>query len=276
MKIKFLGTAAAEGIPALFCRCRVCRNALAVRGKEVKTRSQAILDDKILIDFPADTYMHMLWHNVDLTVVRTLIVTHNHMDHYHERDFWCRLPGIANEIGEEPLTVYATAPAIAQGHAYMDKHLTDNERIRFIEIAPFVPFEAEGYRFIALKANHDPGAGAVFYIIEKDGKSILYANDTGLFPQESVDFLATYGKRFDFVSLDCTGMLLPNWRNGHMGLDTNAEMYKKLTEMGLCDEKTVAYVNHFSHNGGATHEELVVAAAEHGFGVTYDGCEVEF
>ena len=54
MKIKFLGTAAAEGIPALFCDCAVCQNARKVGGKEIKTRSQAIVDDKILIDFPAD------------------------------------------------------------------------------------------------------------------------------------------------------------------------------------------------------------------------------
>ena len=46
MNIQFLGTAAAEGIPALFCKCRVCQNALAVRGKEIKTRSQAIVDGK--------------------------------------------------------------------------------------------------------------------------------------------------------------------------------------------------------------------------------------
>lgn len=25
MKIKYLGTAAAEGVPAIFCRCEVCR-----------------------------------------------------------------------------------------------------------------------------------------------------------------------------------------------------------------------------------------------------------
>ena len=51
MKLKYYGTAAAEGIPGLFCNCRVCQNALKKRGKEIKTRSQALLDGKILIDF---------------------------------------------------------------------------------------------------------------------------------------------------------------------------------------------------------------------------------
>ena len=31
MKLKYLGTAAAEGIPGMFCNCRVCRNALKIR-----------------------------------------------------------------------------------------------------------------------------------------------------------------------------------------------------------------------------------------------------
>lgn len=276
MKIQFLGTAAAEGIPAMFCKCPVCLNALAVRGKEVKTRSQAIVDDKILIDFPADTYMHMLQHNIDLAVIRTLIITHSHSDHFYERDFWCRLPGIANEIGEEPLHVYMTAAALRQAEEFANAHMKGNTRVVFHEIRPFEPFEAEGYRFIPLRANHDRDADPVFYIIEKDGKSALYANDTGIFPDETVEYLASYGRPFDFVSLDCTGMLLTGWRNGHMDLGTNAEMYAKLREMGLCTENTVAYVNHFSHNGKATHEELVSAASLFGFGVTYDGCTVEF
>ena len=276
MKIQFLGTAAAEGIPALFCKCRVCRNALTVRGKEVKTRSQAIVDGKILIDFPADTYMHMLLHNVDLTVIRTLIITHSHSDHFYERDFWCRLPGIGNEIGEEPLHVYMTAAALRQAEAFADLHMKGNTRVVFHEIRPFEAFEAEGYRFIPLKADHDPNADPVFYIIEKDGKTALYANDTGCFPDETFEYLANYGGHFDFVSFDCTGMLLDNYRHGHMCLGVNVEMYAKLREMGLCDENTVAYVNHFSHNGNATHEELASAASLFGFGVTYDGCTVEF
>ena len=61
-----------------------------------------------------------------------------------------------------------------------------------------------------------------------------------------------------------------------MALTVNAEVVDRLREMGLCDENTVVFVTHFSHNGKATHEELVKEAAKYGFGVTFDGCEVEF
>ncbi len=33
MKLKYLGTAAAEGIPALFCRCEMCAYARKAGGK---------------------------------------------------------------------------------------------------------------------------------------------------------------------------------------------------------------------------------------------------
>ena len=275
MKIQFLGTAAAEGIPGMFCNCRVCRNALAVRGKEIKTRSQALLDGKILIDFPADTYMHMLCHGVDLKSIHTCVFTHSHGDHLYERDFWCRNKGIGNEIEEIPMQVYLTQAGYDQATAYMQVNVNP-DRVQANLVTPFTPFEAEGYRFIPLKADHDRKADPVFYIVEHEGKRLLYANDTGYFPDETWEYLAGYGHAFDMISLDCTGMLLENYRHGHMGFSVNLEVTARLTEMGLCNEKTVKYVNHFSHNGGATHEEMAAVAAKYGFGVTYDGLEVEF
>ena len=45
MKFHFLGTAAAEGIPALFCECAVCKEAREKGGRFIRTRSQALIDD---------------------------------------------------------------------------------------------------------------------------------------------------------------------------------------------------------------------------------------
>ena len=51
MEIQYLGTAAAEGWPAIFCNCESCKKAATKRGKNIRTRSQAIIDKKILIDY---------------------------------------------------------------------------------------------------------------------------------------------------------------------------------------------------------------------------------
>ena len=276
MKIKFLGTAAAEGIPALFCDCAVCQNARKIGGKEIKTRSQAIIDDKILIDFPADTYMHALYGGLDLVSVRHCIITHGHMDHLYERDFWCRNEGIGNgSVAGTVMDVYMTEATRNIASAYYEKQV-QKDRVRLNTIKAYEPFEIEDYKIIPLRAYHDPSTEPVFYIVEHGEKTLLYANDTGYFFDEVWEYLEKYGRKFDFVSLDCTGMMLENYRHGHMGLTVDAEVVERLREIGRCDDETVVYVNHFSHNGKATHEELVSHAAKYGFGVTFDGCEVEF
>ena len=86
MKIRYLGTAAAEGWPALFCSCPICTHAREQGGKNLRTRTQAILDGELLLDFPPDTYCHALQHGLELAKVRTLLVTHSHMDHWFPTD----------------------------------------------------------------------------------------------------------------------------------------------------------------------------------------------
>lgn len=275
MKIKYMGTAAAEGIPGLFCNCRVCRNALEVRGKEIKTRSQALLDDKLLIDFPADTYMHVLNYGLDLMNIHHCIITHSHSDHFYPDDFWCRFEGIAHDIIEAPLNIYVTEAGYNIAFERLGEGI-NNSRIKVRKIVPFEPFDIEDYHIIPLAADHDEKTDPVIYIIEKGEQSLLYANDTGIFPDSTWKYLEKYNKKFDFVSLDCTGMAQKNWRSSHLGLDTDKELYDRLVEIGACDNNTVAYVNHFSHNGQLTHEELVIEAGKYGFLATYDGLEVEF
>ena len=53
MKIKFLGTAAAEAYPAMFCDCENCKKAESLGGKNIRTRSQALIENDMLIDFPS-------------------------------------------------------------------------------------------------------------------------------------------------------------------------------------------------------------------------------
>ena len=63
MKLQYLGTAAAEGIPAVFCECENCIKSKENGGRNIRTRSQALIDDCILIDFPQDTYNKKLSYN---------------------------------------------------------------------------------------------------------------------------------------------------------------------------------------------------------------------
>ena len=77
MKIKFLGTAAAEGVPAFFCTCDTCKKAREIGGKEIRTRSQSLLDGDLMLDFPADTYFHSMTQGINLTDIHNYIITHS-------------------------------------------------------------------------------------------------------------------------------------------------------------------------------------------------------
>ena len=58
MKLKYLGTAAAEGMPALFCSCENCEKARRLGGKNIRSRSQTMVNDDLIIDYPPDAYAH--------------------------------------------------------------------------------------------------------------------------------------------------------------------------------------------------------------------------
>ena len=86
-----------------------------------------------------------------------------------------------------------------------------------------------------------------------------------------MDFLQ--GRRLDLVSLDCTNGHLDLSYIGHMGVNDDLEMRRRLTAIGAADGDTVFVANHFSHNGLLPHGEMEKLLP--GFLVAYDGMEVE-
>lgn len=276
MKIKYLGTAAAEGWPALFCTCNACMQAREKGGRNIRTRSQSIIDGKLLIDFSADTFWHFIKEDIRLDEIKSCLITHSHEDHLYPEEFCNRRVGFAylDEGSAKKLTVYGTkkptekvAKAIA-GAA--------EDRVCVCELERFKTVEIDGYFVTPIDADHDPNADSVIYIISDGAKTMLYAHDTGVFPDSDWDYMLDKGLHFDYVSLDCTGGLYAQYEHGHMGTKACEKMRKKLLAAGLADERTIFCLNHFSHNGGAIYDEIAAAMAPKGFLVSYDGMEAEF
>ena len=276
MIIKYLGTAASEAVPAPFCECDTCEYARRHGGRNIQTRAQALIDGKVLLDFGPDTFMHTILHRFKLSDVSFCLITHPHEDHLTPDELAYRLSYAAHMKHEHPFVICGVKAALdAVRKGIYTAELEKDGMLVLKEIKPFEPFEMEGYRITALKADHgtpDP----VFYIIEKEGQALLYAHDTGLFPEETMAYLASIETKFDFISYDCTNVLL-EWNNrGHMGLTGNTFMRQRLADIGMIKDSTVHVVNHFSHNGLAGYDQLMPIALSKGFATSFDGMEVEF
>ncbi len=269
MKIQYLGTAAAEAVPAFFCACPHCEYARAVGGKEVRTRCGAIVDDTIKLDFPPDTLLHMFLYGLNFNYLEHLLITHSHEDHFCWNDIAYRREGFSHPAADAaPLNIYGDQVVVDK-----IKELNIDGLVPHLMV-PFVPTKVGEYTVTALKAVHMIGSSEqpLFYLIEKDGQSLLYAHDTDEFPQEDIDFLAN--KHIGLISLDCTNAVKHYDYVGHMDIWDNLAMRKKLLANGAADEKTIFVANHFSHNGLAPYEELEKAGD--GMLISYDGMEVEF
>lgn len=273
MKIKYLGTGAFEGVPALFCDCEVCKKARRLDGRNVRSRSQALINDELLIDFNADTCMHSQRYGFSLANIRACLITHAHCDHLYPDDV--EAAGEPFSHDHRPIRFFAPDDCREKLKPFVGK--TNGGAVAFT-VSHGKRFDIDGkYNVLPFRANHDKTLDCLFYSIECEGKRLLYAHDTGVFFEDVWQSLKTE-KRFDLVSLDCTGCLGLNgeWRDGHMSLKTNVETVERLKSEGLVDADTRIVLNHFSHNGGQVYDEMIAAAEEYGFTVAYDGAEFEF
>jgi len=276
MKLKYLGTAAAEGIPAIFCECENCQKSRNAGGKNIRTRSQALIDDTLLIDFPADTYMHYLMHNFPLYNIKSCIITHSHSDHLYIDDIVMRKKGFSHlSDSSTPLTFYSWESGYNMIRDIIEKNSLSESDVKVELISPCIPFFADGYKITPLRASHSPATSPVVFVIEKDGKSVFYSNDTSEYCEESMNYLKKLGKPLDLISFDCTEACNTADYVGHLSFDRAVSLRNILIKENIADEKTIFVLNHFSHNGkNVMYDEFVPIAEEHGFKVSFDGMEI--
>ncbi|WP_123041008.1 MBL fold metallo-hydrolase [Cohnella candidum] len=265
MKIHFLGTAAAEGFPGMFCRCTHCLRARGRGGKNIRTRSSVLMDDILKIDFPPDTYHHVLRDGIDLGQVRDLFVTHSHSDHLRAEDLEMRLPVFAHELSH-PLRVYGHDNVVRKCREAVGR--PNAERLSISRIVPFQTVDTGTASVTALPANHDPDETCLLFHIEKDGRTLFYGHDTGLLPDETWQWLT--GRRLDLVILDCTNGNLP-FTGSHLNIEAVLAIRDRMRSEGMIDSASRTVVTHFSHNIGLMHEDLTAIFDPEGIEVAYDG-----
>ena len=284
MKFVFLGTAAAEGIPGRWCGCRICTEARARGGREIRRRCAYLIDDDTMVDFGPDTFDQLLRAGVDSSRLRRIIFTHPHGDHMAAGELaYRRTPGFCSDVPEYRLDVVASKETMRElVRGVITSNATGLNVVRLFDDLRLNALVATGGEWtrsgdveaLAIPASHAPAMGAMIYAIRRGGRTLLIANDTGNLAPESLAMLENV--KLDAAVLECTtAFRTPDACRNHMGFNTTVGFRKRLVEMGCLAPDAPVYVSHFSHNGQGLHDELQAKFAPHGMIVAYDGLSIE-
>ena len=279
MKLKFLGTAGCSGIPSMYCECPVCENARKVKGKEMRSRSGFVLDEKVAIDFSADSYMNMTRNDIRFGSIKHLLITHSHEDHFYPQDLVLRVTATRNPYPhiEKKLNIYGNSTVLKYFREVVFFKEKVLEAVNLIEIARDQVFYMDDYKVTTFYAKHMLTEDSLVFLIERNGQAYLHLLDSPEPPAEFYDYLKDHNVKLDAVTADCTYGTMDVEFGGHMQIKQNVRVKDKLTELGILKENAPYYLTHFSeYNGIDTHEILCAAAEKYGMTVAYDGMSVEF
>lgn len=275
MKLTLLGTAAAEGWPAPFCECRACERARHLGGKDIRSRSGALVDGTLKIDFSADTLMQAQRQGLSLAGLRSLVVTHDHSDHFIPEELrWLGPPFSTTRPSCQPLELWANERVLTRLLRDFADYPPNRSRLDPCVLEPGREVLARsGHRILGLPADHCPDA-LLLRVIAPGGGVLFYGHDSGSWP-EPVFAALRQGPPIDLVLLDCTNGGAPSDDRGHMGVAGAGRMVARLRDEGLLARGARCAATHFSHNGGLCHAELEAALAPHGLLAAHDGMELK-
>lgn len=277
MELRFLGTAAAEGYPAIACGCANCAAARARGGRNLRKRSHAIVDGALLIDLGPDLLWSVQQFGLELHRLRHVLLTHGHSDHLLLSNLLFRGPGFA-------------AGALARwelcGSAASLAPIAALPNLAALRLDPrpvedFETFALGPYTVTALRARHDPAQGPLFYAIRRGEATLLYATDSGpWFPETwaTLEELGQAGVRFGAAIVEATSGTIvrpPDAPPGaHMTFAETVAHLRGLRERDLLRPDATLVAHHFSHNGVPPHEETAAVLAPEGIVPAYDGLVV--
>lgn len=168
MRVHFLGTGAAEGIPAINCQCDHCQRARAQGGRLIRRRSSILFSlpgYELLVDTPPDIRELLGQHGI--RKVDGIFLTHEHYDHANglvEFAYW------GSEIDlliEKDLYKRLQYQGVTSGLEKVGFHLT---------CRPGVAMRFDGFFLTPFAVRHTvPCFGLAIYA---EGLRIVYAADS--------------------------------------------------------------------------------------------------
>ncbi len=275
MKVHFYGTGASEGFPAMFCMCEYCQAARRLKGKNIRTRTGAQVDESILIDFSVDAFSHIVYGGLDIGKIEYILLTHSHTDHFLANNVVNALPPMvsANAVNHKYQFFGNQKCAELFELALSDK--TDvQEYLSFTVLEDNKPIRLGDYTVTPIATIHDPKEECFIYCIEKDGKTLLYGHDTAMFTEETWAKLSKYV--FSCVVLDCTSIMKANEFASHMSFHDNLAVKARMLADGMANAETSFISTHFAHTFNPLHKRLEEEMRPYGFAPAFDGMDHTF
>ncbi|WP_028551289.1 MBL fold metallo-hydrolase [Paenibacillus sp. UNC451MF] len=271
MKITFLGTAAAEGIPFPFCACKTCEHARKEKGKNIRKRQSMLINDDLLIDIGPDLYAACADLGISLVELKYLLVTHSHEDHFNALNLKLRQRMFRLSTDLQELTVVAGPSVLTMWDFSGGKD--KSAEIRRIPFSAGRQLELSPYKIQSIEASHIPSIGdAMNYIVDDGRVKLLYAADTGYYREEAWSQLA--GLRLDAVVMEAT-LGTRQQAKTHLSFGDFQLMLDRMRELEVITETTPVWATHYSHQCVDPHEEIAAYFQSMGVTCAYDGLSVE-
>ena len=285
MQVTFIGTSAGEGYPGFWCECPNCTYAREKGGKNVRGNTCSMIDDDILLDMNSHFFEMAPRLGILPSRLKMLLVTHPHDDHFAPqwlprrampRD-WNKMPW--DELQTKVSPCFTDLPTLhVYGNAFVKEELErtygilgrqEECRMEFHEIHEGEEYCCEDVRFTPVRSRHTERYGfAHSYIIERGGKTLLYATDTGGYDPDMMDLILS--RRYDCVIMEGTFGLGARI-DGHMNLEKNREMLARLTEAGVWKNGVNLHLTHICPHWAPPHDVYAPMLAQEGIMLAYDG-----
>ncbi len=286
MKITFLGTSSCESVPGIFCNCDFCQGMRAriAAGEEnaiksIRTRTQTLIDDKLLVDIGPDTYHNALKNGLNLSKLTHIVQTHSHEDHFIPQELYLRRDPYAHGLEKEDLVLVGSSRIWEMYEFFSTLFGEAKKGVSFQLAQPFTPVKMGEYTVTALPSLHMATEDTFVYLIEKGRASHFVCNDTGILPDETFQYLENWAK--SGKSLSCAALECPigdsdfkyKW---HMNYTQVVETVRRFKEAGIANKNTLSFINHISQEFTPKYyDEYTAYAKKDGILVAHDGLTVD-
>jgi len=250
MKIKFLGTSAGWPLPRLGCRCEICQSK---NPKDTRTRTQLLVNDKILLDAGPDTYKHLISNNPQK--IEAIFISHEHHDHV--LGLW----DISHIYNRQQIPILYVTQAVLNGI----KKIFDTNLLKLkVEVTkPLETIHLKNTKVTYFPVIH--GNTPAFGIKVKESKILAYIPDFNKILPSSQKVI----RDCDLLAIDGSSLGKIGKTAGHISINDGIQIAKKL-------KAKQTYFVHLGHKT-ATHKFLENYLKENvgtNFHPAYDGLEL--